>query len=323
MKNQATSSVLRASIIGLVLAELSACGGTSSSGVTPTVGVASQAVRESKSPGLLYVVTTAGIVDILTYPGLKNIGTLEEAKATSTPVTSNPNNGNILINIEGVVCEFKHGGQKPIAKIQAPESYGSPAAYAFDPTTQNIAIGYQTPSESGSVAIYQSPSSTPTLYTVPHMDYPGYMGYDAAGDLFVEGGNPGAHQYAFAELPKGGSAFQDIALSQTLTEPGTVQWDGSHITIANGNSIWQIQVSGSEGTVVAQSTLSGAWAKQPTFWIQGATILGDLLSNRHTHNGRFLGLWNYPQGGRAYKTVDDLSKNKKDRIVSETVSVTP
>jgi hypothetical protein len=274
------------------------------------------------SQSLLYVVSTGGVVDVLSYPGLKSVGTLEAAKGTTAPITSNPANGNVLIDVRGIIYEFAHGGKEPIAQIQTPPDSDA-ADYAFDPTSENIAVSIQTGSRNGSVLIYPSPSNSPTQYTVPNVQYPYYTGYDPEGDLFVQGRTSGEREYVFAELPKGGSEFQDISLNQNLTEPGTVQWDGSYITVANGNSIWQLQVSGSEGTVVGQTTLNGAWTKQPTFWIQDGTIIGDLTSQTHTHNGRSLGFWNYPQGGKAYKKLEDFIEDKHDRIISEAVSVKP
>jgi hypothetical protein len=273
--------------------------------------------------GLLYVVMRVGAVDILSYPACKKLGTLQSAKRTAAPVISNPVNGDILINVRGTLDEYAHGGQRPIAQIHPTPSYGIAGHYAFDPISQNIAVSFQSNfgSQSGLVAVYQTPSSNPIVYTVPNMLVPAYLGYDNQGNLFVDGKTSANGSDIFAELPNGASKFGDISLNQTMTNMGSIQWDGSYITLANNNTIYQIQLSGSTGSVVGQTTLEGAWAQYPAFWIQDGTVLGDHLSKTHLHNGRLLGLWHYPKGGASYKVIDYLSTRNNNLISSEAVSM--
>ncbi len=265
--------------------------------------------------------TRDAVVDILSYPGYKLLGTLQSAKGHVSPIAANETNGDILIDEGCEIYEYAHGGKEPIAKVDACQGYGGAADYAFDPTSQNIAVSFQNPSGGGAVGIYANPSSSPTLYAVPNMQYPGFLGYDDQGNLFVEGRESSNGPYVFAELPKGSNGFNDVTLNQKLDNMGTVQWDGSYITVAAGAAIYQIQLSGSTGTIVGQTTLGGAWAKHPWFWIQDGTVIGDHVSKTHKHNGRWLGLWNYPQGGQAFKIITGLSKDKQDTMVSEAVSI--
>lgn len=115
--------------------------------------------------------------------------------------------------------------------------------------------------------------------------------------------------------------FTDISLDKTLTYMGTVQWDGSYITVASANVVYQIEVSGSTGSVVGETTLAKGWQRRPIYWIQDGVVLGDHTSREH--GGRHLGLWRYPVGGRAFKVLKTLSANKKEWIESEAVSIAP
>ena len=280
---------------------------------------------KAKATSLLYVVMRKGVVDVLSYPSCKEIGTLKSAAHTSAPITSDPANGNVLINVGATLDEFAHGGQKPIAQIHPTPSYGIAGHYAFDSSSGNIAVSFQSGfgSKSGTVAIYPTATSEPSVYTVPGMSVPESLGYDGQGNLFVDGNNNEKDSDLLAELPKGAQQFQEVSLGTTsLTNMGSIQWDGTYITLADGNTIYQLEVSDSSATVVGKTTLAGAWANEPDFWIQGNTVLGAHLSRTHVHNGRLLGLWHYPQGGNAYKTVN-LSQAKTDTVASEAVSVAP
>jgi hypothetical protein len=273
---------------------------------------------ETKSRDLLYVVTGGGAVDILSYPGSKLLGTLRSAKDSYAPITANPTNGDILIAGRGaVIDEYAHGGQQVIAEIYPPPSIQGIVDYAFDPTTESIAVSLQKSFDKGFVGIYATPSASPTLYSVPNMKYLGFLGYDNQGNLFIEGKESSNGPDVFAELPKGSSAFNDVTLNQSLTNLGTVQWDGSYITLASGNTINEIQISGSNGTIVGETTLGGEWVRYPVFWIQGDAVLGDHVTRTNRYNGQ--GIWHYPQGGRAYKVIKYSSQH--DRVLSEAVSV--
>lgn len=279
--------------------------------------------KRSSNSSLLYVVMRQGVVDILSYPQCEKLGTLKSAAHTTAPVVANRTNGRILINVRGSLDEYAHGGQKPIAQIHPTPSYGDAVHYAFDPTSSDIAVSFQSDfgSVSGTVGVYPTPSSQPTVYTVPGMSYPKYLGYDTEGDLFVDGSNDGRANLVLAELAKGTQQFRQLSFDATnLTNMGSIQWDGDYIAVADGNSIYRLQVSGTSAAVAGKTTLVGAWADAPNFWIQDGTALGDHLSRTHLHNGRLLGLWHYPKGGSAYKSVD-LSTKRNDTVMSEAVSI--
>jgi hypothetical protein len=55
----------------------------------------------------------------------------------------------------------------------------------------------------------------------------------------------------------------------------------------------------------------------------GNAVAGAHFSPPKRHDGRYLGLWEYPQGGNAFKDIKTLSRAKNDYIVGVTLSVAP
>ncbi|MGA8796316.1 MAG: hypothetical protein WB526_04515 [Candidatus Cybelea sp.] len=146
----------------------------------------------------------------------------------------------------------------------------------------------------------------PTVYQDSNMDYFGYCGYDDAGNLFADGS--GKYQLALAELPAGGTSLIDISVSQSIGNPGQVQWDGSYITVqdeAAPGSIYQLEVSGSTATIAGVTKLDGITHFADASWIQGHTVLVGSKPGRKPMNIRF---WRYPQGGKAYQRIDGFKR---------------
>ena len=279
-------------IMSVVVVLLAGCGGSQSSligtpgggaqsligapGAMPRVATVTQSRADVASPSrtdLLYVVTSYQ-TDVLTYPRLEKAGALRGGYLGYA--TSNPNNGNVLFDY-GQVLEYAHGGSRPIAKIyhfgNNMESYDG----AFDPTTNNIALTVGPIGHFGGyVAVYRTPWSRPTKYRDPHFDYLSYLGYDGQGNLFVDGLGKGGVSL-LAELPKGSSTFTDITLNKPLRELGTIQWDGTYITVQNRKAIYRLQVSGSSGTIEGKTPLKGAFGTG--FCIHGDTVIGPHVSD--------------------------------------------
>jgi hypothetical protein len=267
---------------------------------------------------LLYVVTT-DVVDVLSYPEDKIV---KKINGYGGIAATDPNNGNVCFDSGTTATEFAHGGSQPIGVIRLPYGF-YPFDCAFDPSTDDIAITVDTVGAPGGyVAVYQTPTSSPTTYSLPTgMRKASYLGYDSLGDLFIDGSGK-TSAYVLAELPKGGLTFTNVTLNPQLKQMWAIQWDGTYITVAGPHVISRLQISGSGGTIVGTTTLSGACADDKgSLWIQGAVVIGPHVSPRH--NGRYLGFWNYPAGGAAFQVLSTLSRGRKILINSEAVSVAP
>ncbi len=84
--------------------------------------------------------------------------------------------------------------------------------------------------------------------------------YDKVGNVFVSGVNTFYHM-AFAELAKGTSQFQKLALTLPghPPQPGGMQWYGKHLTVApaDGNVIYEYGVEGTRARLLAHD---------PSYW---------------------------------------------------------
>ncbi|HEV3090405.1 MAG TPA: hypothetical protein VGX91_03070 [Candidatus Cybelea sp.] len=156
------------------------------------------------------------------------------------------------------VFEYAHGATSPMQTFEDPD--GRVNGCAVDPVTGNLAVtNFWGATEGvGGVSIYVgAKNGTPESYSSDNIYYYYYCGYDDSGNLYVDGLSYGSN-FGFAELPEGGSSFDDITLDQEIYLPGGVQWDGKYLAVGdqvavkhNFNSvIYQFSLSGSTGTEV-------------------------------------------------------------------------
>ena len=156
---------------------------------------------------LLYV-TGAGHSFILSYPGGKLIGTIDQGAAGACSDSS----GNVFLTGSAGIAEYAHGGTSPIATLTIPGSIQTNGC-GVDPKTGNLAVTFGSLSYPENVAVFQDAQGTPTTYTA---DFPTYFcGYDEQETVFVDGlGRSG--NLALSELPKGASGFSDITTSPMI-----------------------------------------------------------------------------------------------------------
>ena len=130
-----------------------------------------------------------------------------------------------------------------------------------------------------------------------------FCGYDAAGNLFVDGENKNA-TFEFAELPKGGGALESITLNQNIGWPGGIQWDGKYLTVGDQNKpvVYQFAVQGTSGTKVGSTSLGGGdVGAVGQFQVLGHRLIApNLCTGSCTGNVLY---YDYPAGGTATKTI--------------------
>jgi hypothetical protein len=213
-------------------------------------------------------------------------------------------NGDVFIANDNTstILEYAHGSATLKATLSDPGYY--PIGCSVDPTTGNLAVTntYSTTSGDGSVAIYANAAGSPTFITDSVLVHPRLCGYDPNGNLYVDGFNSSL-AFAFAELPKAAASFTDITLNQSIGFPESTQWDGKHIAVGDGdtNTIYQFAISGTTGTKVGSTVLTGAKTVSQ-WWISGKKVIG---GDSGTGD---LDFWAYPAGGAALKTITGLSQ---------------
>lgn len=262
---------------------------------------------EATSEDLLYVGDQkTNDVHVYSYPRGKSVGKLT---GFVTPVGLCANKaGDVFIpnGFGADIVEYAHGGKSPKATLSDAGEF--PSGCGVDPKTGNLAIanycsGTSSCTGQGDVAIYLGATGNPTQYTDPDISDVYFCGYDAKGDLFLDGTHNSA--FAFAELPFGRHTFKKITLNQTFQIPGNVQWEGAHVAVGDDGTsvIYEFTVSGKSGTEVGSTPLGGS-TYVTQFWIQPPNVIGP---NTYSSGGDVL-FWKYPAGGSPTKTIAGLSK---------------
>ena len=177
---------------------------------------------------------------------------------------------------------------KPIKTLTVSDS-SMPSSCAMN-TAGDLAVGILDGPSSGDVLIYKNATGTGTFYPSPlAREY--FDGYDNKGNLFFDGFTPGS-EFQLEELPNGGSKVQTITTSNTVEFPGSVQWDGTYLTVFDqiANAMYQYTVSGTKATLQHTIPFTGSGDCAQTWIAKGVVYCGDAFNN----NGE---VFNYPAGG--------------------------
>jgi hypothetical protein len=214
-------------------------------------------------------------------------------------------------DFQSYILEYAHGGTEPIATLDDP---GLPSGCAVDPTTGNVAVANVSaddpPHYHGDVVVFPNGQDPPTQYSDSSIPFFLYCSYDATGNLLVDGYD--ASSDGIAELPAKGQNLGDIALDQSIG-PGSIQWvDVYQAFVVAGNSgdprgsdyIYQVQVSGSSGTVSGPTILRTERhhsSEDYQFWTGDGRIISPGLIRGDV--AALLDFWKYPRGGRPTKSI--------------------
>jgi DNA-binding beta-propeller fold protein YncE len=319
MKRTSVSPLAFASVIPLV-SVLAGCGQSQSLGAVGTLphdpasaargpaGV-SRILREARGD-LLYVATGDNVY-VLSYPGGKLVRSLG---IPGNDLCSNAKGDVFVPTSSYQIDEFDHNGQL----IQRIGDVDVPLGCAVDPTTGNLAVT-NAASGAGYVAVFPNAKGPPQSYYDAEIGTFGLCAYDSNGNLYVDGTGSGNF---LAELRKGSSNFINFTLGAKFDAFGSVQWDGSHLTITNPSSheIYRVTLADSSVKIVGTTQIRGwhddyygHWPYVQT-WIQGNTFIAQSSALAK------VGLWSYPQGGRPSKITGPFRSGTVN-IYGVTVSI--
>ena len=267
---------------------------------------------EAKSQDLLYVVRGGeGTVSVFTFPKRKPVGALSNIPGAFGICSDTTGDVFVVARENDEIYEFAHGGTKPIATL---DDFGNDAnGCAVDPASGNLAVagGLKAGQGDANAAVYQHARGSPTLYKSSAPQFT-FSTYDSQGNVFMGG-------EVLFELPQGSNSFVQISVPGVREfAPSDIQWDGSYIALQGTTgskrgptTIYQIQVSGSTGTIVKQVSLTSPRDKNPyrgaQFWIGDGTIVGPEDTVRR------VGLWRYPKGGRPFIRWRSKKENRLSR----------
>ena len=184
------------------------------------------------------------------------------------------------------LAEFKVGGTSPIRLLKA-----SASQCAVDPATGDLAAS----SLSGGIIIFHNAHGKGKVFTPLATAY--FDGYDDKSNLFVDGFS-GSHVFGLVELKKGSSTFETITTSNTVKFPGSVQWDGTYLTVLDQDTeaIYQYTVSGTKATLKGTASLSGSGDCGQT-WIAAPYVY---CADAGNADGE---VYEYPAGGSPVATL--------------------
>jgi hypothetical protein len=315
--------VLRISAAAVLLA---GCGGASQSfapagppsRLAHPGGIAALMRPEASKKGLVYVSTLFGDLEVYTWPALAPVGTISGLDVPYTLCTDAT--GDVWVPDFGahIIYEYAHGGSAPIHSLI--DNYGTPEACSSDPTTGNLAVGdYSSPgSGPGNVLVFKKARRGPAEYAVPNLIQCFFVSYDNQGNLFANGIDA-SRRPVLAELPKGGSSFEQVTVEPIVSYPGSLQWDGKYLAEQDSstNVIYQFAVADAKAVLKGVTMLDeGGYMDQ--LWITGAT-------KRHPQGTAVVGsnyvsyafeVWNYPTGGDPTAIVGGLSSSPEGITVS-------
>jgi len=192
------------------------------------------------------------------------------------------------------------GGPTQITEYKVPDTpiktlsvtYSFPSSCAMN-SSGDLAVGIlfnQYGSGGGDVVIFKNATGTPTVYKTPlSREY--FNGYDDKGNLFADGFTS-SYYFALVELPNGSTKFVKITTSNTVQFPGSVQWDGTYLTVFDqlANALYQYTVKGTKATLKRTVQLAGSSDCAQTWIVPGLLYCADAGNN----NGE---VFKYPAGG--------------------------
>jgi hypothetical protein len=171
----------------------------------------------------------------------------------------------------GTVEEFAHGGTNPI-NTYSPG--GAPIGCAVNPVNGDLAVSNFS---AVSVSIYApGHPNNPTVYAAPTgFTAMYYLGYDNAGNLYMDGVASAA--FAWAELPLGSASISALLYSgPPIATPGGVQWKNAPVRVLIGdqttNKIYKIKLNGTLGGTLILGSCPGSTIVQ--FVKRGPQIVG-------------------------------------------------
>jgi hypothetical protein len=314
----------------VAVAMLAGCGGSQppigAPGPIPQrPGVATRADRiswmlpEAKYDDLLYAsvqtsccVKYSADVFVFSYPSGKLVGKLSVTQDTMFGLCSDEQ-GDVFVtgfntNTTGegsYVYEYRHGGTKPIAKLQDPLAAD---ACSVDPLTGNLAVAGWTGNQAASLVIYSQTDGTYTGKYTSYYDseirWVRWCAYDTSGNLYVDGEN-GSGGVRLAVLHNG--QFSNIDLNRSNFAPYSLQWDkDGDLVVADyegsigPETLLEVQMDGTKATIVGTTILKDAghsWGSDSQFAVKDLRVIGGGYPGDH------LLAWRLHKGGHPVQRI--------------------
>lgn len=201
------------------------------------------------------------------------------------------------------VDEYRAGGTTKLKSLTVTADAGEPVGCTIDRSSGDLAVSLI---GAGDVVVFKGGTGSGTEVS-DGLEDTFFVGYDGSGDLFVDGET--STGVGLVEMPAGSSTFHVVVLPNTIEFPGSVQWDGTYITLSDqlASAIYRYSVSNFMATLEGTVTFSGG------------AVNGDI------YKGYYLGLgagnepavYAYPAGGAPLYSWTSSKTAGLDAIVVE------
>lgn len=270
---------------------------------------------------LLYVSDSElDVVFVFTWPALQLIGNLRGFNAPQGECVDRSGDVWIANTKKSEMLEYPHGSVKLLKTLPDPGEY--PVGCALAPNgdlavTNIVSVTGHKQYGAGSLSIYKKASGKPKMFQDSSLLKVYFDGYDAGGNLFLDGEN---NSEAFAMAEFNGKTFTALTLSgATINFPGAVQVTGSAVNVEDqlgsaGNSIeYQTTQSGTTLTVDATAQLLNSVDCVGSF-IYGTGKKQRLICP--DGGAPSVNVYQYPAGGSPLKTVDQDVYSPNSAVIS-------
>lgn len=190
-----------------------------------------------------------------------------------------------IVAAHGRIVEYR-APKKELKRLS--DAVGMPSSCGMN-ASGDLAVGIFGGTGRGDVVIYKNASGSGTVMTT-QLNAVYFDGYDANGNLFADGWNS-SDDFQLVELPNGSNKFEEITTSNTVSFPGSIQWDGRYLTVVDQgtNAMYQYTVNGTTATLKGTVQLSAGDCSQ-TWIVKGLVYCSDAGNN----DGE---VFKYPAGG--------------------------
>jgi hypothetical protein len=299
----------------VALAMCPACGGGStaipSNNPALSDGYANRAAPAGKPKIFEYIVDDYGTyASIFDYPeSVKQIGKIENVGGQACTNALYGYGKKIFWIVAGAKQITEYAVPKrPIKTLSVP-SDEMPSSCAMD-ANGDLVVGILNGEHEGDLVIFKNASGSGKLVSTP-LAQEFFDGYDNHGNLFFDGISREHSQ--LDEMPEGSTKTETITTSNNIKLPGSVQWDGTYLTVTDmaAASIYRYTIRGTTATLEGTVSLSGAGECTQTWIATDVVFCADAGNNAGE-------IFKYPAGGAAIATF-----NGKFDVPLGTVAVKP
>ncbi len=269
----------------------------------------------AKAPRLLFLSDSGtNDVDIYTMPGLALKGTLTGWNEPQGECSDK--NGNVWVtntNSTQIVLLSRTG--TTLGTLSDPDGY--PVGCAVNPTNGDLAVtDIFDFSEAGGVLIYKQGSGSPTRISNPAQYEYFFDGYDASGNLYVDGFSYPSFTFTISVLPSGSSTMTSATISGTQPAfPGMVQWyrAGNYLAVGDqsgpsGSDVLWYSVSGTTLTYTGVTNLQNTSGGGISDLVQGVIAANSerYLAGGDAGSGT-VNRWSWDAGGKPTNSTSGVS----------------